>query len=186
VKSFQRGGLPVFPKTCLLRNSKKCTIRPVVPSDAEKLLRLVRTVAGETDFLLFNPDEFQMSVEDLAKRIKAGDFALRLVAEIEGDIVGELTFRTGKWSRTKHAGELGVMVRKDAWSLGIGTALLESLISWAEKSRIRKINLRVRVDNEAAIRLYKKFGFQIEGTLSREIFVNGRFYDCYWMGLTLD
>jgi RimJ/RimL family protein N-acetyltransferase len=106
--------------------------------------------------------------------------------DIEGDIIGELTFRTGKWKQTEHVGEFGIMLRKDYRGMGIGTLLLESLISWAKKSHVRKINLKVRTDNKAAIHLYKKFGFQIEGTLSREFFINGQFYDCYIMGLQLD
>ncbi|NLA57464.1 MAG: hypothetical protein GX855_00940 [Firmicutes bacterium] len=35
---------------------------------------------------------------------------------------------------------------------------------------IRKVNLRVRTDNQAAIHLYKKMGFREEGRITKEIF----------------
>jgi RimJ/RimL family protein N-acetyltransferase len=78
-------------------------------------------------------------------------------------------------------------VLKDYWGLSIGKHLLRYLIDWAKKTgKVRKINLRVRVDNERAIRLYQRLGFVIEGTLKREFYVGGRFIDSYLMGLCVD
>jgi L-phenylalanine/L-methionine N-acetyltransferase len=41
--------------------------------------------------------------------------------------------------------------------------------------------LEVYTDNEPAVRLYKKFGFSVEGTLRRYAFRDGRFVDAYMM-----
>jgi putative acetyltransferase len=41
--------------------------------------------------------------------------------------------------------------------------------------------LTVFVDNEAGVRLYKKFGFEIEGTMRQDVFRDGRFVDVYLM-----
>jgi RimJ/RimL family protein N-acetyltransferase len=43
----------------------------------------------------------------------------------------------------------------------------------------------VRTDNERAIRLYEGKGFVYEGTMRKEFFVDGRYYDLHWMGLEL-
>jgi putative acetyltransferase len=43
------------------------------------------------------------------------------------------------------------------------------------------LELEVFVDNEPAIRLYKKFGFKIEGTLVEYAFRNGCYVDTYTM-----
>lgn len=51
---------------------------------------------------------------------------------------------------------------------------------------IRKINLRVRSDNHSAISLYKKSGFVSEGTITREFFINGKFFDAIHMGLEIE
>ena len=97
-----------------------------------------------------------------------------------------LNFAAGKRPRTQHTGEFGMSVRRDDWGLGIGSRLLDALINWARSSGIvTKINLRVRTDNERAMALYRAKGFILEGTISRDLCVNGRYYDHDWMGLEL-
>ena len=97
-----------------------------------------------------------------------------------------LTFEAGRRLRVRHCGEFGMSVRRPYWGLGIGSLMLETLIDWARDTEIvKKINLRVRTDNLRGIRLYKRKGFVIEGTIHREIFLDGRYYDHHWMGLEL-
>ena len=55
-------------------------------------------------------------------------------------------------------------IRRDLQSQGLGTKLFEDLLERAEKFEIKALTLEVETDNEKAIALYKKFGFQIEGT----------------------
>ena len=77
-------------------------------------------------------------------------------------------------------------VRKQYWGLGIGSLMLDALIAWARDTQIiKKINLRVRTDNQRAIALYERKGFVFEGTIRREIFLDGKFFDHHWMGLEL-
>ena len=77
-------------------------------------------------------------------------------------------------------------IRKEHWGKGIGSLLLDTLISWAANSGIiKKINLGVRTDNDRAIRLYERKGFAIEGTIRKELYVNGQYYDHHCMGIEL-
>jgi L-phenylalanine/L-methionine N-acetyltransferase len=46
---------------------------------------------------------------------------------------------------------------------------------------LERLELDVYTDNEPAVRLYAKFGFVIEGTLSRFAFRDGRYADVYAM-----
>ncbi|MGI6647469.1 MAG: GNAT family N-acetyltransferase [Limnochordia bacterium] len=52
--------------------------------------------------------------------------------------------------------------------------------------QLRQIVLHRRVDNQAAIHLYEKLGFQVEGRRSREFFIDGQFIDTLCMGLEID
>ena len=64
--------------------------------------------------------------------------------------------------------------------------MLDRLLDWARRSGIvTKINLRVRVDNLRAIRLYERKGFVREGTVSREALVDGEYFSDHHMGLEL-
>jgi len=57
-----------------------------------------------------------------------------------------------------------------AWrGRGVGRALLEGCIAWAEASSVvEKLGLAVFADNEAAIGLYQRCGFAEEGRRLRE------------------
>ena len=73
-------------------------------------------------------------------------------------------------------------VRADWQGKGIGTALMQAAIDLADKwMNLSRLELEVYTDNEPAIRLYKKFGFQIEGTGVRADFRDGEFADIYMM-----
>jgi RimJ/RimL family protein N-acetyltransferase len=105
---------------------------------------------------------------------------------IDGEIVSSLSFSAGSRPRIQHTGEFGMSVRKEFWGLGIGSAMLDTLIELARASGIIfKINLRVRTDNQRAIKLYERKGFVREGTISKEILLDSKYYDHHWMGLEL-
>jgi RimJ/RimL family protein N-acetyltransferase len=164
-------------------------IRQALPEDAGALINYIESISGESDFLTFGPGEFEMTEEqevELLRRYCKSDHDLYLVGFIDSTLVTSLTFTAGKRQRNRHSGEFGMSVRKEEWGLGIGSLMLDALISWGEGSGIvKKINLRVRTDNQRAIALYLRKGFAIEGRISKGIFLDGRYFDHYWMGLEL-
>jgi len=174
----------------LLKNNLRLTLRRAEPRDAEHVLAFLDQVAGESENITFGPGEFEMSVEEEREFLQKGaesPTSLYVIAEIDGEIAGTLTFNAGKRPRIQHAGEFGTTVLRKYWNLGIGNHLLAYLIEWARQSgTIRKINLRVRVDNLPAIHLYEKYGFIHEGRITREFYLHGQFVDAYMMGLQLD
>lgn len=178
-----------FGKTFELKNGSAITLHEAEPSDAKELITFVNTVGGESDYLTLGANEFALTEEheaDFLKTCQASDNNIYLVAVLADKIVGTLHFGAGSRARVRHSGELGMSVLKDYGGQGIGALLLESLVDWAKQTNIiKKINLRVRSDNEHAIRLYKRKGFVIEGTLSNELFIKGHYYDLYAMGLNL-
>ena len=71
-------------------------------------------------------------------------------------------------------------ILRSYWNLGVGSRMLAYLIEWARHTdAIRKINLRVRVDNLPAIHLYEKYGFVQVGRVTREFYLRGQFFDVY-------
>jgi len=124
------------------------------------------------------------SEEASRKRLaEAPEGTYPLVAEVDGEVVGQLTLRTNPNSpRRRHAGSVGMAVRDDWQSRGVGTALLAACVDLADNwLNLRRLELDVFVDNEAAIRLYTKFGFEIEGTLRQFAFRDGHYNDTYTM-----
>jgi ribosomal protein S18 acetylase RimI-like enzyme len=76
-------------------------------------------------------------------------------------------------------------VHDDYQNMGIGTALLNHLISVARLKKLSKVWLHVSTDNDRAIHIYKKAGFTIEGKLCKESYINGKYRDEYSMALVL-
>ncbi len=173
-----------------LKNNLLLTLRNAEPRDAERLLAFLDQVAGESENITFGPGEFGLSVEEervFLQQTAVFPTSLYVIAEIAGVIVGTLTFSVGKRPRLQHAGEFGTTVLRKYWNHGIGNCLLKYLLDWAKQMKtIRKINLRVRVDNLPAIHLYEKYGFVREGRCTREFYLHGQFVDVYMMGLQLD
>ena len=56
-----------------------------------------------------------------------------------------------------------IAIKREYQSKGYGTKLFEDLIERAHKFEVNALTLEVEVDNEKALKLYKKFGFQEEG-----------------------
>ena len=111
-----------------------------------------------------------------------------LVAEVDGEVVGQLTLHSNPTRpRRAHAGALGMAVRDDWHGRGVGTALMAACLDLADNwLNLTRVELEVYSDNEPALRLYKKFGFEIEGTLRRYAYRDGKWVDAYFMARLRD
>lgn len=177
-------------QTYVLKNNEKVIIREAVIEDAEAMIDYLNKIGGESDFLTFGSGEISISVEKERSIIEdsiISDNKLFIVAEINGKIIGNLNFSGGSRPRIKHVGEFGISVLKEYWGFGIGKEIIKYLLNWAKESEIiKKINLKVREDNERGIKLYKSLGFKEEGMVSREFIINGQYYSAIIMGKEID
>lgn len=153
-------------------------IRPSAVDDAEQMATLAN-LPGFRFGTLRLPYE---SVETWRNRLRSkGADDIGLVAVLDGTIVGMagLHRMTG---RRAHVGEIGMGVHDDRHGRGIGTALLSTLVDAADNwLGLRRLQLTVYTDNEPAIRLYHRFGFEEEGTLRAFAFRDGRYVDALTM-----
>lgn len=122
------------------------------------------------------------SVETRRARHAAGGAGLtRLVAEIEGRVVGALFLHRFE-GRRAHAGTLGMGVHDAFAGRGVGTALLGAAIDLADRwLALRRLELDVWADNHRAIALYERFGFEREGLKRAEGFRDGAYVDAVSM-----
>jgi RimJ/RimL family protein N-acetyltransferase len=169
---------------------KNIQIREALESDAADLIEYVNKIAGQTNFLTFGEGEFNKTKDqekEIIKDYKKKDNQIFLLAFHKEKIIGALNVHASQKKRLQHIGEFGISVDENHWKQGIATQLMKHMIDWAKKSKvIRKLNLMVMTNNEAAISLYKKFGFKEEGKITRNTLLNKEFYDDYAMGLEID
>ena len=106
-----------------------------------------------------------------------------LVGIIEDRIVGMVSVAIPNRPRRKHAGAIGISVHGDWQGKGIGKELMRALVDLADNwLNLTRLELEVYADNEAAIRLYERFGFEVEGRLRQHALRDGQFVDSIMMG----
>jgi len=123
------------------------------------------------------------SVQEVREELaRERDGSFPLVACVGDEIVGQLTLSVYMNPRTSHSGHFGIAVRDDWQGKGVGTALMESCVDLADNwLGLSRLDLRVYTDNAPAIALYRKFGFEIEGTHRRFAYRNGEYVDAHVM-----
>ena len=105
-----------------------------------------------------------------------------LVAEVDGEIIGQIGMEVYTRPRRKHVSNLGMAVGEKFQGKGVGSQLLKAMIDLANDwLAVTRIELEVYTDNKAAVELYKNHGFIIEGTAKNYAFRNGEYVDVYLM-----
>ncbi|WP_019240935.1 MULTISPECIES: GNAT family N-acetyltransferase [Bacillus] len=165
------------------------TFRQPTIDDALQMVAFYNIVGGETSYLSFEKNEYPLSVEDQAKSIQSmnGQLNCKMILAMDHDeIIGIGTITSSQKIKSRHQGELGIVVKKAYHGRGIGSQIIQQLIDWAKSNGVTtRIQLDTRCDNVGAVELYKKFGFEIEGRLKNATLLNGAYYDLYVMGLLI-
>jgi putative acetyltransferase len=155
-------------------------VRRTEPGDFEALHRIFsgpRVIAGTLQLPLPSAEMWRRRLSESPEGL------FSLVACVEDEVVGEISLHTcpARW-RMRHVGSIGMAVRDDWQGKGIGTALMEAVLELADNwLNLTRLELHVYVDNAPAIVLYRKFGFEIEGTHQRFAFRHGKYVDSYSM-----
>ena len=101
----------------------------------------------------------------LTEGLVPGKIDLNFVAERSGEIVGNAGLHPcGPATRRRHAMSIGMSVAREVQRQGVGTALMQALCDYADRwIAALRLELTVYANNEPAIALYRKFGFEMEG-----------------------
>lgn len=162
----------------------KIEVRAAEFSDAEALTRIFadRNAYAQTLQLPLQ------SIEVWRRRLTHNDDTQHtLVATVAGDVVGNLGLTRFTRPRRAHVGEIGMAVRDDWHGKGVGSVLMEAALDLADNwLGLRRIELHVHADNERAIALYRKFGFEVEGTHRAYAIRNGVYVDSLSMARLIE
>jgi putative acetyltransferase len=156
------------------------TIRAAEPHDFEAIRETMSQPRAQSQTLQVPYPSLEMWKKRLADKAPT-DYVL--VAEIDGKVIGNAGLHAvGPSPRRRHAGHVGMAVH-DGWQRrGVGAALMKALLELADNwLQYTRLELTVYVDNAGAIALYKKFGFEIEGTLKQYAMRDGILADVYTM-----
>jgi len=159
------------------------TIRRASPKDAAAYARFMShpVVFSSLMQLPFTDEEIWRA--RLTESYAPGKTDLPLAAELNGEVVGSAGLHpVGVALRRRHALTLGISVAPEVQSRGVGSALMAAMCDYADNwIGALRIELTVYTDNARAIALYRKFGFEIEGTFKGYAMRNGQYADAHSM-----
>jgi L-phenylalanine/L-methionine N-acetyltransferase len=159
-------------------------VRPIRIDDAVAINE-IRRMDGVMENTLGLKSDRLVKSEDFIKGL--GGNAHVLVAEVVDNnlkkVVGICGLHLELSPRMRHSGSIGISVSKDYQGMGVGRKLMESILDIADNwLMLVRVELSVYIDNEKAIALYKKMGFEIEGKKKYAVIRNGKYIDEYFMG----
>lgn len=160
-------------------------IRKAVPADALQLSELMKHVE-ESNYMLFEPGERRTTADQLQKRLLAmDDKSAVIIAEQESKLKGYLFAVNEGVNRKRHSVYVAIGIHQEQRGKGTGTHLFHALEQWAKEKAIRRIELTVLEHNQAAIALYKKMGFEVEGLKRDSLVIDGKYVTELYMSKLL-
>lgn len=174
--------MKIEKKEIVLKNGQSCVLRSPEKEDAEQLVKYVKTMAGETDFVLMYPEEADIPVlqeEFFLQHFTESERDVMILAEVDGKIAGNSQFsEIGKGRiKVRHRCSMAIGLYKEYWGLGIGKALIELLAEKAAELGYEQMELEVISSNSRAVGLYTKMGFVKTGEIPKAVKYKDGTYD---------
>jgi RimJ/RimL family protein N-acetyltransferase len=160
-------------------------IIPIQPSLVESFHRTLDTVAREKRYLAFlEAPPIEQTRKYVLDNIKQGH--PQLVALAAGEVIGWCDVVPKPRPIYAHSGVLGIGLLPQMRAKGIGIRLIRQTLAAARSFGFSRIELTVRENNQAAIALYEKVGFETEGLMRQAARVDGAYENVALMALLFE
>ena len=176
----------VFNTKVTDKTGKEIELRSAEIRDAEALLDYLKVTNTESKYLICEPDEITMTLDDekafITRKIES-DRELLLLAFEDGKHIGNCSLMSvGTSTRYEHRCTIAIALYKTYCGRGIGRLMLETVLSEAKKLGYGQAELEVVTENYGAIALYEAVGFVKCGLLPNSMkYRDGSTVDSYWM-----
>lgn len=169
-------------ETVKLKDGREVMLRTLSPDDKDQLMNMVTSLSKDA-LRWSNPPYDEARVD---RWMGGAETGLSIVAAFEDRIVGIAAIYQFTRPREEGIGGMMVYIHQDFHGVGMGFAMTEKILSEARRRELHRVGLEVVEDNVPAVQLYKKAGFEIEGTLKDGYFgEDGEYYNILVMGLLL-
>lgn len=154
----------IFTEEIGMLDGKKILLRSARADESQMLIDYLKTVTGETRYLMSEPDEINYTIEEEEKFIderNQSKDALMMLAFVNGEYAGNCSFESKSGSRrTKHRAGIGIALFQKYTGFGLGKLMLKRLLTEIKNLGFEQAELTVVGNNEKAKRLYKSLGFK--------------------------
>lgn len=168
------------------REKLEITLQDGEAKHAKALLDFYKAVGAETEFLDFGSEGLGLNQEQEQRYLKSihGSWHSRLLlAMVDDEIIGVISITAPEKGRQAHVGEIGIVLKRRFWGIGLSRVLMQDMMDWAmESPELRYLTLTVDEENIAAQKLYDFFGFETLGKIPGGTKVDNGYRDCLIMG----
>jgi L-amino acid N-acyltransferase YncA len=162
------------------------TIRSAVDDDLADVLRVYNQAIEKTTAVF----EYRAHTIEMRRewfRAKQAASLPVLVADESGTVQGFASYGPFRaWPAYKYSVELSVYVDETARGRGIGSALVQSVVSHARERDLHVIMAGITSDNAVSLRLHEKLGFTEVAHIREVGYKFGRWLDLKLLQLVLD
>jgi len=166
-----------------LEQAMKYEVRPARLDDAELLKNFMQILIGENLPVLYTKAA-SPTLDETITFIKAhlnSDVSTLFIVIYEMRLIGMLDADIHRNFQKSHCASFGMSVLHDHRRHGVGSALLTEFFLWAKNHQLKRIELEVFSNNMAAIELYTKKGFEVEGVKKGAVRVGAGYVDLIQM-----
>ena len=143
-------------------NGREITLRSATDQDVEMLVSYLKTVTGQTRFLMKEADEIHLTVEmekEFIKGYNESDDSLFMLSFVDGKHAGTCSFKSlAGTRRTKHRAGIGIALYLEYTDFGLGRLMLSRILQIVGEQGFEQAELSVHSDNARARHLYESLG----------------------------
>jgi RimJ/RimL family protein N-acetyltransferase len=162
-----------------LQDGREVGVRSTVGSDARSLKALLDQVGSEPRATILHEPGSRtarwLRGQIAAAAAQPGE--LMLAALLDGRVVGHLALVGDPRSHAPHVCEIGIAVAQPERGLGVGSALLDVALPWAQRHGLSRVTVGVLAHNESALHFFATHGFAREGRRVGQYLLSGSYYD---------
>ena len=135
------------PREITCRDGRSCILRSAAVTDANDLIRYLKVTAGETPFLIREPDEISLTPEQeehFIEGIVKEPRELMLIGTVAGEHVGNCSLMSlGNYERYAHRCSVAIALYQKYCGLGIGREMLKTVLTVAKQCGYEQAELEV-------------------------------------------
>ena len=174
-----------YPATITFDNTA-LTLRLLERGDEEAMLEFAQGLPAH-DLLFLRRDITDPDVVDEWLRDIDDGYRTTIVAAESDRVVGYASVASDRLSWTRHVAELRVLISPSMRGKRLGRLLTEQAFALAKERGVKKMMAQMTTDQEAAIKVFSRMGFQKEARLRNQVMDrDGALHDLQIMSLDVE